>query len=240
MPAEPQGPQGAGHEDEEVIMGNRCVITTPQRKVGLYLHWNGGRDTVEPLLKYCELKGYRAPSSDEYGWARMCQVMGNFLGGTTSIGIGAYSDDEHMDPGDNSIYVIDGWKIVDRIGLYDGFVEQHEWDFDEIIRDMDRCMPADERLGEFLDSIEVPVGELEIGDEVWLQGMGDKWRAYPVVGLGQPSSNRIAAWIDLPDGKKDVTYPNLPFIARFDHDGDFSWNCNNYVHGDTARIKPRK
>ena len=40
-------------------MGNRAVITTKERKIGLYLHWNGGRDTVEPLLKYCELQGYR-------------------------------------------------------------------------------------------------------------------------------------------------------------------------------------
>lgn len=60
-------------------MGNRAVITTPERKVGIYLHWNGGRDTIEPLLKYCELQGYRPPSSDEYGLARICQVMGNFL-----------------------------------------------------------------------------------------------------------------------------------------------------------------
>lgn len=48
-------------------MGNRAVITTPERKVGIYLHWNGGRDTIEPLLKYCELQGYRAPSHDDYG-----------------------------------------------------------------------------------------------------------------------------------------------------------------------------
>ena len=53
-------------------MGNRAVITTPDRKLGLYLHWNGGRDTVEPLLRYCELKGYRDPAKDDYGWARMC------------------------------------------------------------------------------------------------------------------------------------------------------------------------
>ena len=35
-------------------MGNRAVITTAEKRIGLYLHWNGGRDTVEPLLKYCE------------------------------------------------------------------------------------------------------------------------------------------------------------------------------------------
>lgn len=45
-------------------MGNRAIITTPERELGLYLHWNGGRDTVDPLLKYCELKGYRSPKSD--------------------------------------------------------------------------------------------------------------------------------------------------------------------------------
>ncbi len=105
-------------------MGNRAVITTPERKIGLYLHWNGGRDTVEPLLRYCELKGYRAPSSDSYGWARFCQVVGNFFGGTLSVGIAPYSDDRRMNPGDNGIYVVDGWKIVDRILPYKGFVEK--------------------------------------------------------------------------------------------------------------------
>ena len=90
-------------------MGNRAVITTRERKVGLYLHWNGGRDSVEPLLRYCELQGYRPPSDDDYGWARLAQVVGNFFGGSTSVGIGAYTTDARMDPGDNGIYVIEGW-----------------------------------------------------------------------------------------------------------------------------------
>lgn len=80
-------------------MGNRAIITTQERKIGLYLHWNGGRDTVEPLLRYCELQGYRPPSSDSYGWARIRQVVGNFFGGTLSVGIGPYTDDVGMDPG---------------------------------------------------------------------------------------------------------------------------------------------
>lgn len=45
-------------------MGNRAAITAAERKIGLHLHWNGGRDTVEPLLRHRELKGYRAPSAD--------------------------------------------------------------------------------------------------------------------------------------------------------------------------------
>ena len=39
-------------------MGNRAVITTENKKIGIYLHWNGGRDSVEAFLKYCELKNY--------------------------------------------------------------------------------------------------------------------------------------------------------------------------------------
>ena len=83
-------------------MGNRAVITTPQRKLGVYLHWNGGRDTVEPLLRYCELKGYRDPATDDYGWARMCQVVGNFFGGTNSLGIMPYTTDERMGAGERA------------------------------------------------------------------------------------------------------------------------------------------
>ena len=241
MPLGLQGPHGAGLSLKEVItMGNRAVITTPQRKVGLYVHWNGGRDTIEPLLRYCELKGYRDPAIDEYGWARMCQVLGNFFGGANCVGIGPYTTDERMDPGDNGIYVIKDWKIVERVGLYDGFVEQQEYDFDEMLRDFDRSMPESERLGEFLNSVEVPADELRIGDEVWMFSPYDDWRAYPVVGFGQPEFNRISVWVDLPDGKKDVVYPELPYVAWMDHDGDFSWNSNNYVHGATARIRPRK
>ena len=147
-------------------MGNRAIITTRERKIGLYLHWNGGRDTVEPLLRYCELQGYRPPSSDSYGWARICQVVGNFFGGTLSVGVGPYTDDASMDPGDNGIYVIDGWRIAERLtteydedwkpaGVRDvePCEEQRSYDFDEMLRAFDESMPEDLRLGELLDSV---------------------------------------------------------------------------------------
>lgn len=28
-------------------MGNRAVITTEEKQIGVYLHWNGGRDSVQ-------------------------------------------------------------------------------------------------------------------------------------------------------------------------------------------------
>lgn len=221
-------------------MGNRAIITTRERKIGVYLHWNGGRDTVAPLLKYCELQGYRTPGEDGYGWARMCQVMGNFFGGSLSLGIGEYTTDRRMDPGDNGIYVIEGWRIVDRIHKCVACEEQLVYDFGEMLRAFDEAMPEGSRLGEFLDSVEVPARELRLGDEVWLRdGACDKWEAFPVVGFGQPSEGRIPVWVDTPNGRKEVTYPEMPYVARYDHDGDFSWNPNNYVRGGTARIKPR-
>ena len=59
-------------------MGNRAVIATREKKIGVYLHWNGGRDSVEGFLTYCKLKGYRCPEKDNYGWARLCQVKNKF------------------------------------------------------------------------------------------------------------------------------------------------------------------
>ena len=223
-------------------MGNRAVITTPEKKVGLYLHWNGGIDTIRPLLRYCGMKGYRPPSSDIYGWARMCQVLGNFLGGTLSLGIGPYTTDRQMDPGDNGIYVIDGWKIVDRlhteydadfnpVGMAHGGIDalqgEELYDFDEMLRAFDAAMPENERLGAYLDAVEIPVGEVVVGDEIWMQNVDDSFHAYPVEGFGAGRVNGL-----------DRT--GVPYVRRYDHGGDWSWNPNNYPTGDRVRIVPRQ
>ena len=36
-------------------MGHSAVITTRNdlKDIGVYLHWNGGRDSVEGFLSYC-------------------------------------------------------------------------------------------------------------------------------------------------------------------------------------------
>ena len=48
-------------------MGNRAVITTPKKDIGVYLHWHGSRKSIEDFLAYCDMKGYRSPEIDEYG-----------------------------------------------------------------------------------------------------------------------------------------------------------------------------
>lgn len=123
-------------------MGNRAVITTKDKKIGVYLHWNGGRDSVEAFLKYCELQGFRPPEQDCYGWARLCQIISNFFGGSTSIGIDRYECLD-TDNGDNGVYIIENWKIVGRLYNYG---EQSVYDLKEFLKDLDDTQPENMRL----------------------------------------------------------------------------------------------
>lgn len=129
-------------------MGNRAVITTKENfnndGVGVYLHWNGGLDSVQAFLTYCKLKGYREPTTDCYGWARLCQVIGNFFGGKLSIGIDRCSCLD-CDNYDNGTYIIDGWDIVDR-KYFDGN-EQDSYDLYEMLCDIDESQPVEEQIG---------------------------------------------------------------------------------------------
>jgi len=131
------------------MMGNRCVITTAcdnaatADQFGVYLHWNGGRDSVEAFLAYCKLKGYRSPETDSYGWARLCQVIGNYFGGDTSIGFGlsCYMD---CDNWDNGVHIIENWEIVDR--QYKRGFEQTGYDLRGMLNSINECQPQKQQL----------------------------------------------------------------------------------------------
>lgn len=129
-------------------MGNRAVITTKENfennGVGVYLHWNGGRDSVEAFLTYCKLKEYREPETDNYGWARLCQVIGNFFGGDCSIGIDTVNRLD-CDNYDNGVYFIEHWKIVGR--KYFNGIEQDEFRLIDMLVAIDEKQPKDEQLG---------------------------------------------------------------------------------------------
>jgi hypothetical protein len=122
-------------------MGNRAVIATTNKDLGIYLHWNGGRDSVEAFLAYCERQGYRSPGSDNYGWARLCQVIANFFGGGLCIGIDKYEKLDR-DNGDNGVYFIEGWKIVGRKFAPD--YEQQEYDLEEMVEAIGKAQPVRE------------------------------------------------------------------------------------------------
>ena len=128
-------------------MGNRAVITTKENfdnnGVGVYVHWNGGRDSIEAFLTYCKLKGYRTPETDCYGWARLCQVIGNFFGGETSVGIDT-CDNLPCYNWDNGTYFIEDWNIVGR-EYFDG-TEQSNYNLYDLLFDIDNRMPEEEKI----------------------------------------------------------------------------------------------
>ena len=73
-------------------MGNRAVITTAgsldvkaSSRKGLYLHWNGGRDSVEAFLAYCRIREFKSPEIDKNGWDDLRRIIENFFGSGTSV-----------------------------------------------------------------------------------------------------------------------------------------------------------
>lgn len=108
-------------------MGNRAVIRIDGESAGIYLHYNGGLDTIKPLLDVAREYGIRG---DDYGIARLAQMLGNFFGGTLSIGV-SQLDELDQDNSDNGTYVVDSnFNIIER--LYFSGEEQDYWDYDEM------------------------------------------------------------------------------------------------------------
>lgn len=103
-------------------MGNRAVITTSTSQtegIGIYLHWNGGLESILAFLDVAKARGFRDPTSDEsYGMARLTGLIHEFFGVTdsTSVGINTLSRLD-TDNWDNGVYVIGkGWTIADTWG----------------------------------------------------------------------------------------------------------------------------
>ena len=153
-------------------MGDRAVISNKNKNLGIYLHWYGYREFVESVLAYCDLKQYRNPDvDDEYGWARLCQVLGNTLGGTISLGIGKF---ERMDTDnwDNGTYIIEGWDIKER--LYQQYEDAKMKDsMFENLKYINDKQPKDEQLKE---------EELKAYAELWeikhIDRLNDERKAY--------------------------------------------------------------
>lgn len=101
-------------------MGNRAVITTApfnKNNVGIYLHWNGGIESIEAFLGAARELGYRSPDLDSdasYGFARLTGLICLFFDITndTSIGVDVCRNLD-CDNGDNGVYLVGkDWKIV--------------------------------------------------------------------------------------------------------------------------------
>ena len=206
-------------------MGNRAVITTKENfdnnGVGVYLHWNGGYDSVSAFLKYCELKGYRYPDTDCYGWARLCQVIGNFFGGTNSIGIDVV-DKLDCDNYDNGVYIIEGWKIVDR--KYKRNSEQMNHAMEDMLLAIDDAQPKEEQLGEYLTAKEIPLNEVKVGDTLILMDYNGKIEKHKVMGFGADEC------------VNGTNVKGLPYVDKFNNYFECHKNINNYIQTETVKV----
>jgi len=151
-------------------MGNRAlvffagytgIITNPAY---VYLHWNGGPESV---YTFADATAYLCNGFDDnYSVARFCQVVGQFFGGGSSLGVGALRPADlaavnrksakaiPLSPGDNGIYVLapnphhelaapggKKWRVVSRMA-YKG--DKERWfTADEIIAEQDAATKDD-------------------------------------------------------------------------------------------------
>ena len=94
-------------------MGNRAVIQFTDTDLGIYLHWNGGRNSVEAFLALAKEAQIRTTDTS-YRMSRLCQIIGNALGGTESLGIDLVSNLD-CDNCDNGTYIVSPeLDIIDR------------------------------------------------------------------------------------------------------------------------------
>jgi hypothetical protein len=127
-------------------VGNRAVIAFVNDKgecdvnsVGIYLHWNGGRDSVEGFLQTAKDYGIRSGS---YGLARLTQIICNSFPGTLSVGVGIVKKLD-CDNWDNGVYWVDkefnivGREHIEKYGLTPGtFKEQRVYKLADFVKEV--------------------------------------------------------------------------------------------------------
>ena len=220
-------------------MGNRAIITTEngwkdkKNNLGVYLHWNGGRDSIEGFLTYCKLKGYTSPEvgNCDY-WIGLIQVIANFFGDGSSLEVNTVNR-LPSSKGDNGVYIIKDWEIIDR-KEFDPRTqkEQRVYELLDFLELIDSIMPEEEKLGiEFIYSKEIPTSDLKIGDTVFVPKYRTGYNKCEVIGFVED----IAF-----DGTviKETPYVNLHCSEYC----SYKENENNYITSETIRVhrKPDK
>ena len=105
-------------------MGNRALITLqPLTKennvIAVYVHWNGGIESVKAICEVCKARGFRDPTGDNsYALARFIGVWHEFFGVTSSLSLGVYTTDlESLKDAwlDNGVYTVGkDWEIIEH------------------------------------------------------------------------------------------------------------------------------
>lgn len=141
-------------------MGNRAIIKGKNSDIGLYVHWNGGYDSILAFTTYCKIQKYRGFDFDaSYAMARLTQVVANFFGGGLSVGLMSVPSEttsKHVSEMwlDNGVYELDGWDVVKHYGADGELVYDEISDIDmetliEFVEYIDSQMPIREQIRYF-------------------------------------------------------------------------------------------
>lgn len=101
-------------------MGNRAVIaldSADDKAIGIYVHWNGGRDSIDGFLMAAKeiMKGRL--DDGQYSAARLVQCITTFFPGNSSVGLD-HLENLDCDNYDNGVYVIDTATLEVKVRLF--------------------------------------------------------------------------------------------------------------------------
>jgi hypothetical protein len=215
-------------------MGNQAFITAKGANLGVQLHWNGGRDSVEAFLEYAKLAKLPPLGERNEGLPALVTVLCNYFG-NDGMNVRISSCYPHRpdlsDSGDNGVYVVEGFKIVARYG---GGVEQRVYELEDMLKAIDNAQPKADQIGIFLDGIETPVDQLKVGDQVILpRRYGDvasegRFQVFTVLGFRPPIYGRVNG--------ENLT--GKPYVDMFDDSAAVPNmdNINAYIRTETVRV----
>jgi len=111
-------------------MGNRAVITfsTASTAPAIYLHWNGGRASVEGFLEAAKTLGLRSNRWTETTVNQLAELIAHHFFGV-DVGMTVYRQkygQTDRDNGDNGVYLLDNKLNIKRLHMptYQPFEEE--------------------------------------------------------------------------------------------------------------------
>lgn len=111
-------------------MGNRAVITKLGSEKGIYLHWNGGMDSVKPIVWFAH--NFIKDEEELDAINSVCKFYGL---NTCYDNVNKLDCDNY----DNGVYLVDNGEIIGRV--YNHGEEQDNYDFNEFVCSLNESMP---------------------------------------------------------------------------------------------------